>query len=105
MNGFLVYVTFPNADIASQIGSKMVSEQLAACVNVCPGVTSIYRWKGQIESTVEVLAVFKTSRAVYPALEQAIKEHHPYEVPEIVAVEVAQGSSEYVEWIFDQLRS
>ena len=102
---FLVYVTFPDREIARQIGSEMVTRQLAACVNLCPAVTSIYRWKGAVESAEEVLAVFKTDRACYPALEQAIEGLHPYEVPEIVAVELVEGSARYLEWLSGQLRS
>lgn len=105
MATLLVYVTFPDRETAGQIGSGMVARQLAACVNLCPGVTSIYRWKGEVESAEEVLAVFKTDRACYPALEQAIGELHPYEVPEIVAVELAEGSPAYLEWLSAQLRS
>jgi periplasmic divalent cation tolerance protein len=101
----LVYVTFPDGEIARQIGSGLVAEQLAACVNLCPGVTSIYRWQGEVESAEEVLAIFKTDRACYPALQQAIKRQHPYEVPEIIAVEVAEGSPEYLQWLGGQLRS
>ena len=83
----------------------MVTEQLAACVNLCPGVTSIYRWQGEVESAEEVLAVFKTNRSCYPALQQALEQQHPYEVAEIVAVEVAEGSPQYLQWLSGQLRS
>ncbi len=70
---------------------------MAACVNLLPGVESIYRWQGKVERTGEVLALIKTTR--YPDLEAALKELHPYEVPEILALQVAAGSDEYLRWL------
>ncbi len=105
MKLLLVYVTFPNLEEARHIGAEMVRRQLAACVNLCPSVTSIYRWKGEVESSEEVLAVFKTSRACFPLLEKTLKEMHSYEVPEVVGVEILEGSREYLQWISSQLSS
>ncbi|MBB5036136.1 divalent-cation tolerance protein CutA [Prosthecobacter dejongeii] len=101
----LVLSTFPDAEKARQTGTLLVESQLAACVNLCPGVTSIYRWKGEIESSSEVLALFKTTRAQYPALELRLRELHPYEVPEILAIPAERAYEAYAQWVMDQTRS
>ena len=95
----LVFVTFPSMDSARQIGTVLVEKQLAACVNFIPGVESVYRWQGNVESAAEVLAIFKTAEAVFSELEQAIKQLHPYEVPEIVAVSPTAVSMDYLAWV------
>ncbi len=96
-NAFVVLCTFPDSDQARQIGAALVERQVAACVNLLPGVESIYRWEGKIEHAGEVLAVIKTTR--YPALEAAIRELHPYEVPEILALPVVAGLPAYLAWL------
>lgn len=101
----LVLSTFPDAEKARQTGTLLVESQLAACVNLCPGVTSIYRWKGEIESSSEVLALIKTTRAQYPALEQRLRELHPYEVPEILAIPAERAYEAYAQWVMDQTLS
>lgn len=95
----LVFCTFPDSEKARQIGTILVESQLAACVNLCPSVESIYRWQGQVEKAQEVLAIFKTTGAAYPAFEARLKELHPYDVPEIVAVAPQQVSAEYAAWV------
>lgn len=104
MEFLLVYVTFPDSETARQIGAKLVERQLAACITLCPSVTSIYRWKGEVEEASEVLAMLKTSREGYAALEQAIGELHPYEVPEIIGVPLEVGSQPYLDWVAAQVR-
>jgi periplasmic divalent cation tolerance protein len=95
----LVLCTFPDAEKARQIGTVLVEKQLAACVNLLPGVTSIYRWEGKIEEAGETLAIFKTTRAAWAAFEKQLTELHPYDVPEIVAVEPAALSAAYAAWV------
>lgn len=97
MEAMVVFCTFPDLDQARQIGAAMVERQVAACVNLLPGVESIYRWQGKVERAGEVLAVFKTTR--YSELEAALRELHPYEVPEILALPVAAGLPAYLEWL------
>ena len=99
MNILVVLCTFPSLDVARQIGTALVKAQLAACVNLCPAVESIYRWQGKVESAQEVLAVIKTTRAGYDALETRLKEMHPYEVPEILTFEVKKGLADYLAWM------
>jgi periplasmic divalent cation tolerance protein len=74
-----------------------VERQVAACVNLLPGVESIYRWEGKVERAGEVLGIIKTTR--YAELEAAIRELHPYEVPEILALEVTAGFNRYLRWL------
>lgn len=106
MNGFrLVFCTFPDAASARQIGTVLVEKQLAACVNLIPGVESVYRWQGKVESASEVLAVFKTSAAVLPDFERELAGLHPYDVPEIIALEPAAMAENYADWLFGSLRT
>jgi periplasmic divalent cation tolerance protein len=95
----LVLVTFPTVEKAQQIGKQMVEAQLAACVNVLPGVTSIYRWQGAVEEDREALAIFKTTADALAALEQALAAAHPYEVPEVVALTPAAVREPYAQWV------
>lgn len=95
----IVFCTFPEVTAARQIGTVLVEKQLAACVNLIPAVESIYRWQGQVETATEVLAVFKTSAAAFPAFERALAELHPYQVPEIVALEPAAMAPAYQAWL------
>jgi periplasmic divalent cation tolerance protein len=77
----------------------LVEEQLAACVNIVPGITSIYAWEGKIESAQEHLLIIKTSKLNYQVIESFIKKHHPYQLPEIIAIPVERGLPEYLNWI------
>lgn len=95
----LILCTFPDFAQARQIGTAMVEKQLAACVNLIPRIESIYRWEGNIESASEVLAIFKTTAAAWPAFEAALTEMHPYDVPEIVALEPSTVAAPYQAWI------
>lgn len=97
MEAVVVLCTFPDLDQARQIGAALVERQVAACVSILPGVESIYRWEGKVERAGEVLAVMKTAR--YAELEAAVRELHPYEVPEILALPVKAGLPGYLEWL------
>jgi periplasmic divalent cation tolerance protein len=95
----IVLTTWPEQDAARQAATRWVELGLAACVNVLPAMTSIYPWKGKIESGTEHLLVIKTTRNVLPRLQSAIREHHPYELPEIIALPIVAGLPEYLRWI------
>lgn len=95
----IVFSTFPDAGTARSIGRALVEEKLAACVNVLPQIESIYRWKGKIESASEVLVLIKTSTWTYDRLEARLRELHPYEVPEVIALRIQTGSSAYLNWL------
>lgn len=99
----MVFCTFPDADKARQIGTVLVEKQLAACVNLIPGVESIYRWEGKIEAAAEVLAVFKISDEAYPLFKKTLAELHPYDVPEIVAVKPEDVAESYARWVNSEL--
>jgi periplasmic divalent cation tolerance protein len=99
----LVLCSFPNSEQARQIGTAMVERQLAACVNLVPGMESIYRWQGAVESATEILAVFKTTVGGYPALAGALGDAHPYEVPEIIALAPAEIAATYATWVLSNV--
>ena len=96
---FVVLNTCPDAASAENIARTLLERKLAACINVLPGVKSFFTWQGTNESAEEHLLLIKTSSKVYPALEQAIIELHPYELPEIIAVPLAAGLPGYLTWI------
>lgn len=95
----VVLCTFPNMDVAREIATRLVELQVAACVNLSPGLHSIFRWQGKIETADEVLGLIKTTRALYPTLEQNIKALHPYDVPEIVMLPVEQAQESYAQFV------
>ena len=99
MNAIIVITNAPDRAIAEKIARALVDQKLAACVNILAGCSSIYRWQGKVETADEVPMLIKTRREIYPEVEAAIKKLHPHELPEIVAVPVAQGSNEYLKWI------
>jgi periplasmic divalent cation tolerance protein len=97
---FVVLVTCGSTAEAKRIARAVVDERLAACVNILPGaVTSIYRWKGQVESTQERLLLIKTSRRHLVKLQAAVERLHSYDVPEFIALPIAAGSRKYLEWM------
>ena len=91
--------TAPSAEVAEQLARALVGEGLAACVNVVPGVTSYYRWKGELQRDAEWLLVIKTRAARLEALKAALVRLHPYEVPELVALGVEDGLAPYLAWL------
>jgi periplasmic divalent cation tolerance protein len=97
----LVLCNCPDAISAGQIAERLVELRLAACVNVLPGVKSVYRWEGKIESAEEYALLIKTTSAVYAQLERTIIGLHPYELPEIIAMSVTHGLPDYVEWVHE----
>ena len=89
----------PDAESAERLASVLIEQRLAACVNVQAACTSVYRWQGKVETATEVPVWIKTTRAHYAALEAAILAHHPYELPEIIAVPVVAGLPAYLAWV------
>lgn len=100
----VVLVAVPTGGKAQSMADSLVESRLAACVNVVPGVVSIYRWKGRVHRDEESLLVIKTTTARFKALERWIKAHHPYETPEIVSLPIAAGSKEYLSWLGSSVR-
>jgi len=100
----VVLTTWPDIETARAAARTLVEEQLAACGNLVPGIESIYRWQGRIETSAEVIVIFKTVATSYARLEARLRELHPYEVPEIVAVPVLAGLPEYLNWVKSSCR-
>lgn len=104
MSALLVHCTCPDAASAQRIAHALVDERLAACVQVVPGLVSTYRWQGEIQSSGELLLLIKTSRERWPALAARVRELHPYETPELLAFDAADGSADYLAWLAAQTR-
>jgi len=94
-----VSTTTDKKEDAERISREIVEKRLAACVQISGPVTSVYRWKDNMEETEEWLLIMKTGKELYPELEEAIKKIHPYETPEILAVPVVAGSKSYLDWV------
>ena len=96
---YLVLCTCPDLAVAKRIAESIVSQHFAACVNIVPGITSVYSWEGRIESEQECLMLIKTDSGRYTELERCILDQHPYELPEVIAVPLQHGYEEYLAWI------
>jgi periplasmic divalent cation tolerance protein len=95
----IILCTCPDKDTAENIARLLLNDKLAACVNILPGITSMYIWHEQIESAQEQLLLIKANKSCYQAIEKAIQKHHPYELPEVIAVSIDNGLPEYLHWI------
>jgi periplasmic divalent cation tolerance protein len=105
MHPQIVLITAPAMEEAERIAQTLVEERLAACANLLPGITSIYRWEGRVERDFEMLLIVKTTDDCLPALIRRVRELHSYEVPEILAVPVTGGSPEYLAWLLSSVDS
>lgn len=99
MTAQIVLCTCPDSGTATRIAEALVDQGLAACVNLIPGLRSIYRWQGKREESEEVLLLIKAPVDHYPRIEAAILEWHPYELPEIIAVSIDAGLPAYLAWL------
>src|SRR5713226_1222521 len=97
----VVFVTTTNSEEAASIADALVSERLAACVNIIGAVESVYRWEGKIARDREALMIIKTTDERYPELELRIKELHSYSTPEVLALKIERGSADYLKWLCD----
>ena len=95
----LVLTTCPDLDVAERVARALVQERLAACVNILPVAKSIYLWKGRVESAAEQLLIIKSMARAFRAIRKRILELHPYELPEVLAVPIADGLPDYLAWI------
>jgi periplasmic divalent cation tolerance protein len=98
----LVTTNCPDSATAQRIAQSLVQNGLAACVNQLPPVASIYRWRGAVETASEVPLLIKCTRERYPQVEEAIRQLHPYDVPEIIALPVVTGFGPYLRWVDDE---
>lgn len=94
-----VISNLPDEASAKRLAEHLVGSGLAACVNIQPPCQSVYRWQGKVEHATEIPVFIKTSIDAYPALEATIRELHPYEVPEIIALPISQGLPSYLQWV------
>jgi periplasmic divalent cation tolerance protein len=98
----VVLTNCPDEEVAERIARALVDNRLAACVNQLAPVDSIYRWRGVVEEAVEIPLLIKCTRERYPAVEETIRQLHPYTVPEIIAVPVVAGFAPYLRWVDDE---
>lgn len=101
----LVMTNLPDRVTAERIAETLVTEGVAACVNVLAECTSIYHWEGKLNRTSEVPLLIKTTKAAYPRLQDALRKLHPYEVPELIALPVSAGLPEYLNWVIQETQA
>jgi periplasmic divalent cation tolerance protein len=99
MDTIVVLITTPSREDAESIGRYLVESRLAACVNILPGMTSIFRWEGKLCEEAESLLIVKTRSEQFDRLSQEVRARHRYTVPEIIALPIVQGSQDYLDWI------
>ncbi|HQZ83218.1 MAG TPA: divalent-cation tolerance protein CutA [Pyrinomonadaceae bacterium] len=104
MNEIVVMTTVSEREAAELLASRLVEERLAACVQILPPMTSVYRWKGGIQRDTEHLLLIKTTEDKWESLSEFVHENHPYEVPELIAVEAAKIAPEYKKWLCEQVK-
>jgi periplasmic divalent cation tolerance protein len=98
----LVYSTFPSGEVAETMGRQLVEQRLAACVNILPGMISIYRWEGQIARDGEVVMIIKTRARLAQAVMSAVKAEHPYTNPALLVIPVEAGAALYLDWLLKE---
>ncbi len=100
----VVLTTVEKQEDGVRLARLLLERKLAACAQVLAPMISIYRWRGEVEQSGEVLLLIKTTRAVYQELEEAIKQNHPYETPEVIALPVETGSNDYLSWLDSSIK-
>ncbi|MBI4395747.1 MAG: divalent-cation tolerance protein CutA [Elusimicrobia bacterium] len=100
----IAFVTVSSAREARRLSDALVREKLAACANIVPGVRSVYRWKGKVETASEQLLVLKTRKSKVPALIRRVKALHTYAVPEVIAFPILAGNPDYLRWIDESVK-
>ena len=101
----LMLTNVPDVDVARRIARALVEQRLAACVNILPGVESVYQWQGAVEEATEIILLVKTVAARYAEVEAAIKALHPYDVPEVIALPVTAGLPAYMNWMEQETKN
>ncbi len=104
MTAIMILNTCPSPEIAERVSHALVSKRFAACVNRIAGVQSTYRWQGKVQTDNETLLLIKTTQARYAEVQARIVALHPYELPEVIAVEAAAGLDRYLAWIENETR-
>ena len=101
----VVFITVPDPETGAKLVRSMVEARLAACGNLIPGLTSIYRWEGEVHQDPECMIILKTTDSALPALKKRVLDMHPYEVPEFLAVAPVEGHLPYLEWVQAETRN
>jgi len=104
MSALLVFTNLPDRAAAERLADELIAQRLAACVNILAPCRSVYRWKGAVQHDEEHPMLIKTTNDRYPLLEAAIRAGHPYELPEIIAVNIERGLPAYLGWIADETK-
>lgn len=99
MKANIIFTTVPDKSTGERIGNHLVKQQLAACVNILPKMHSIYQWNGEVHSESEYLLLIKTLTVINKKVFEKIKQLHPYQVPEIVSIDILDGDIDYLKWI------
>jgi len=100
----IVLTTVESVEDGERLANLLVEDELAACVQILPPMKSLYRWEGKVEHSQEVLLLIKTTGMVYNKLEEAIRQNHPYQTPEIIALQITVGSQKYLDWITNSVK-
>ncbi len=103
-NYIVVYITASSVQEAKKIGRKLVEEKLAACANIISPINSIYRWQGKICDDKEALIILKTKKILFKKIENKVKALHSYEVPEVIAIPIIEGSDKYLSWLKNETK-
>jgi len=101
----IVFCTVPDEEAGKKIAEEVVQKKLAACVNIVPGIHSLYRWKGELCRDNEFLLIIKSRKKLFTRLKKRIISLHPYEVPEIIALNISSGFDQYLKWIFESTKN
>jgi len=105
MEAIVVFITAASCAEAERIGRMLVSDRLAACVNIVPTVTSLFWWEGRIATESEALMIVKTSRDRFTDLSAAVSATHSYSIPEIIALPIVDGAPVYLKWLEENLQT
>jgi periplasmic divalent cation tolerance protein len=100
----IVFITVPSREVGQQIADTLLEKRLAACVNIVPQITSIYHWQGTVNQDDELLLTAKTKATLFDTLAATVNNHHPYDVPEVIAMPIVYGFKEYLAWIDTETR-
>ena len=100
-----IYTTFSNYGEAKKLGNQILKEKMAACVNIIPGVTSIYRWDGKILEEKELIMWIKTRESLIEDIKKLLSKNHSYEIPAFAVYKIKSGSEEYLQWLNDETRN
>jgi periplasmic divalent cation tolerance protein len=103
-DALVVLTTIEKSDEGEILARLIIDSGLAACVQILPPITSMYRWEGKVEKANETLLLIKTTRVAYPALEKLIIQNHSYKVPEIISLPVEKGLKDYLDWLTTSMR-